>query len=796
MIKNYLKIAWGNLLKNKVFSLINITGLAVGLTGFIVILLYLNYELSYDKWDPSLNRLYKISAQTDEEILEQTPAPLSGFLKENLPGIEATTTMQPSGDYGVLIAAGEKILYQLGSVEADSSFFKVFPYKIIIGNPETAMDRPNAIVISKDLSNKLFGNTNPIGKVIKIFNAFENEVTAVMELPDKPSHLDVQFVWRSPYEKENNHWLNYSYQTYIKTTQPGNIAVIEAKANSSYYQSQLKKGNETLEAYRKAGHKAGLFTEAVNELHNFPKQGNSNFTTVSVLLLLALLLLIAGAINFSNLSIAASARRSKEVGIRKVLGSGRRQLIFQFMIEIAMQCIISLGLALLMVNMVLPYFNQAFNIQISFLHAANAGAIALQITICLLLVIILAGLYPSLYLSGFNIIKVLKGNNASGTQGVRFRNILIVVQFAFAAFFITGTLVIRHQMRFMQKKDKGFSDEQVMRIEAIQKTREQGFETTRNILMGIAGVQNVSKTTMVPGDKMADTSTAAFKHAGNEYRMASVKVSNDYFNTLQIPLIKGRMFNNSYADENTRSAIINETAAKKLNLKDLSGAFISFPNCDSLPIQIVGVVKDFNVAGYENTVQPVVFTVNNKACMYQSGGGILVKINGNQVKQTTAAIEQAWKKIEPDFPPRFSFLDENFQQLFSTYTRLEKIINFFTLTAIFISVMGLFALTAFLTGQRRKEISIRKVLGAGLTDLASLLSKDFVVLVVIAVSIALPVGWWAANLWLQGFAYRVSLSWWLFVTAALIIIFIAVLTVSLQTIKAAIANPVNSLRSE
>ena len=365
-----------------------------------------------------------------------------------------------------------------------------------------------------------------------------------------------------------------------------------------------------------------------------------------------------------------------------------------------------------------------------------------------------------------------------------------------AAFFVTGALVINRQMHFMQTKNKGFSDEQVMRIEATQKTRDDGFETTKNTLLTIPGVQYVSKTTAVPGDEFSDTSTVAFKHEGKEYRLASVKVSTDYFNSLQIPLLNGRMFNNSYADQNTKSAIINETAAKKLNLGNPLGAYLSLTDCDSLPIQIVGVVKDFNISGFENPVQPVLFTIGNNACMYQSGGGLLIKINSNQMKQTIAGIEQAWKGIEPDFPARFSFLDENFQQLFSSYSRLEKIINFFTLTAILISLMGLFALTSFLIGQRKKEISIRKVLGAGVSDLTSLLTKGFALLLAIAVCIALPLGWWATNKWLESFAYRVSLDWWMFAAVAIIIIFIALLTISLQTIKAATASPVKNLRTE
>lgn len=798
MLKNYFKTAWRNLLKSKTYSIINIAGLAVGLASFIVILLYLNYELSYDKWDNSLKKVYKISARTDEDILQATPAPLSSFLKQKSPEIEAATAVLPGGDFEVLLNAGDKKIYQTGSIEADSSFLKVFPYKIIKGNAATALDKPNAIVISSELSQKLFGNRDPIGKTIKIFMfiTFENEVTAVMQESDKPSHLNVQFIYRSPFEKQSRFWENFSYETYVKTKQVMPVEKLENNVDRIYYNERLKKDNQSFEDFRKAGHQAGLFVDAVQNLHNFPKHGSTNFSTVSVLLVLAILLLIAGAINFSNLSIAVSVRRAKEVGVRKVLGSGQRQLLWQFMSEIAFQCLISLGLAVLLVNLALPYFNREFNINISFLQSGNALSVSAQIALCLLIVIILSGLYPSVFLSYFNTTKVLKGDYSRGKKGMRFRNALIILQFTVSAFFIIGTLIISRQMHFMQTKDKGFSGEQVMRIQVTQKTRDDDFETVRNTLFGIPGVQYVSKTTTVPGDKVTDTSTIPFKYSGKEYRMASVKVSGDYFKTLNIALLHGRLFNNSYADENTRSAIINETAARKLNLANPMGATISFPFCDSVQIQIVGVVKDFNVMSFESSVQPVVYTIGNKACIFQSGGALLVKLNSKHMQQSIASIEKVWKNIEPDFPIRYSFLDDNFQKLFVAYIRLQKIISFFAAAAIFISVMGLFALTAFLTSQRTKEIGIRKVLGAGFGDLASLLSKDFIRLVVLAVVISLPLAWLAADKWLQNFAYRINISWWMFMIAALIVIAIAIITISLQTIKAAIANPVKSLRTE
>src|SRR5690554_5404607 len=795
MLRNYFKTAYRNLLKNKTHGIINISGLAVGLAGFLVILLYLNHELSYDTWDDELKRIYKISERTDDDILELTPAPLAEFLVSNAATVEAATRIAPSGSYEVLLSVGDKKIYQSGSVEADSSFFKVFPYRMVSGDAATALNMPNAMVISQAVAKKLFGDEDPIGKAVTVYSYFDCIVTAVIHEPETPSHLEAEVVYRAPYEKSNTFWQNYSYQTYVKTHVELPVAELEKDLDQLYYEQRLK-NDLSFTDFRKKGHQAGLFVDAVQDLHNFPKHGSSDFPTISVLLLLAVLLLVQGTINFSNLSLAGSIRRAKEVGVRKVLGSNRGQLIWQFMGETSIQCVIALAIALLLVNLILPSFNHEFGLSLSLFQSPDLTSLALQVAICLLIIIVLSGLYPAVFLSRYNANQVLKGNHPKGTRGAGFRNALIVVQFAVSTFFIIGTLVISRQMEYMQTRDKGFTGEQVMRLEATQQIRDAQFEAVSQTLLNIPGVQYVSKTTHVPGDSFNDTTTVNFNHAGTGYRMASVKVSTDYFKTLDIDLVEGRMFDHSYTDQHTRNAIVNETAAKKLNLEESLGANITFPYCDSIPVQIVGVVKDFNVSGFENNIQPVAYTIGNVACMWPSGVSLLLKLEGNSLQQTIAAVEQAWQSIDPDYPIRYSFLDENFEKLFASYVRLQKVINFFAVTAIAIAAMGLFSLTAFLIGQRTQEIGIRKVLGAEVHDLSLLLGKDFIRLILIAVVIVIPLGWWAAGTWLESFAYRIELNVWTFLIAAMALIGMALLTVGIQTTKAALANPVESLRSE
>jgi putative ABC transport system permease protein len=791
-----IKIAWRNISKSKIYSAINILGLAVGLCSFMLILLYLNFELNYDKWDPELKKAYRVSLISKGDILPNTPAPLANFLKENIKEVEAATAIQPYDDYEVLLDANGKKIFQKGMVEVDSSFLQVFPYQLIVGDAKTALNAPDAVVISKDLSEKLFGPSNPIGQTIKVYNAFNVTVTGIMQKPEGPSHLYAELLMRMPYEKRNKFWSNVSYQTYIKLNAPLNQSRLDDEISRFYYDDQLKKDGKSFEAYKQTGQPTSLYTDAVADIHNFPKHGQSNFKTVTILLALAILLLLAGAINFSNLSIAKSIGRAKEVGVRKVLGSGKTRLIFQFMTEIGLQCLISLLIAILIVGLSLPYINDFFQVNLSFWqHGQNLSLIG-QVSLCMLLVILLSGLYPSLFLTRFNTAKVLKGDYSTGTKGRFFRNSLIVVQFMVTGFFISVILIINGQLNYLQSKDKGFSDKQVMRIEATQKSREDNFDLVKNTLHAIPGVESIAKTTQVPADNTLDTTTYSFTVNAKEYRMSSVKVSADYFKTLQIPIIKGRLFNDSYSDQNTRSVILNETAAGRLHTDDPIGKTITYAHCDSVPMQIVGIVKDFNVLGFETAMQPVVYTIGNQACVYQSGGAILLKLNTPNIKQTVAAIDQAWKTLEPDFPLRYSFIDDNFQKLFTSYLRLQKVITFFAGIAIVIAVMGLFSLTAFFARQRSKEISIRKVLGATVFNLTALLSREFLILVLISVVVISPLAWWAMHQWLQTFTYRINLNISYFISSGILVITLALLTVSFQAIKAALANPVKNLRDE
>ncbi len=796
MLKSYIVTALRNLRHNKWHVYINIGGLAVGLASFTVILLYLNYELSYDKWAPSLKQVYKVSMREHEDILPMTPAPMASFLAQHAPGVESATSVMPAGDYEALIANGRQKIYQRGLVTTDSTFLKVFPYTLVRGDAATALNQPNAIILSEEVSRKLFGNADPMGAPVKLFNQIDAVVTGILKEPETPSHLMVKMVMRDPAGRQNIFWQNYSFQTYIKLRHPMAAGPRDEQINRVFYDGHLKNDNQTFRQYEKAGPATTLFSDAVADIHNFPRHGESQFTITIVLLVLAVFILIAGAINFSNLALARAMTRAKEVGVRKVLGSGRIQIITQSLLEIAVQCVISLSLALLLVKMVLPYFSSQFNLPVNFFQRGQFLSLGAQLSVCLVMIILVAGVYPAVFLSGFRTAEVLKGKYTRGTGGRLFRNGLLVVQLSLSVLFITGVIVVNRQVSYMQHQYLGFEPSRVMRIEATQKTRDTDFPQVRNKLLSIPGVEYVAKSTTVAGDWRNDTTTREFRCDGKKFRLNSSKVSADYFSVMNIQLLQGRLFSDLHPEDPGHSAIINETALHKLGVANPTGKLIYFSGCDTIPYTIVGVVKNFHVQGFQHAVEPSIYTISNNACEFRSGGAILVRVSTDHVQQTLAGMQAAWKNIEPDFPIRYSFLDQDFQQLFTEYIRLERVIFFFSIISLIITGVGLFALTSFLCRQRVKEVGIRKVLGASVTGVAALLSRDFLKILAISIVIALPIAGWALNKWLEGFAYRISMSWWIFAMAGLITIGLTLLTVCIQALRAAGANPVKSLRTE
>lgn len=795
MFRNYCKTAFRSLLKNRFTSFVNIGGLAISLASFLIILLYLNYELSYDQWDSSLQRVYRISKHSESNFANnQAPAPLAPLLQEHMSEIVAYTRIQPSGNYEALMSYGDKKIFQKDVVMADSGFLQVFPYRLLAGNAATAFLQPGSALITEELSHKLFGKSNPIGKVIMMYNEVPFTVTGIIAIPETPAHFKASAIMRNP--RMFNGWGNMSYVSYVRLGKDMTVADLEDKVNHTFYDFHEKTGAQSYAEYLKAGHKPSLLIDAVKNIHNFPRFGKSSFKTTMILFVLAGLLLLSGALNSSNLSLVRTLQRSREVGVRKVMGSSRSQVLAQFLTEVSLQCLLGLMLAAILCMLTLPVFNKTFGLSLSFFRQMQSFDMLWQCGVALIAIVLISGLYPAVMFARQSAVSVLKGNFSMGVTGRRFSHSLIVVQFAVSVFFIVSVLVMAHQMNFMKHRDIGFNPNQVVQIEAMQSTREENFARTRTRLLLIPGVQNVSKTTAVPGNEHVDTSSTTFTYGGEPKMLTSVRVSSDYFLTLGMQVLLGRMFSDAHPEDQDNTAVINESAAKALGVKDPIGSRISYAECDSVPYEIVGVVKDFQVQGFDSYVRPTLYSISNAHCSYQSGGALMVKVNTANLDKTLADIQKLWGTVEPGIPLRYSFLDDNFQQLFSGYNRVRYIIYVFTVISIFISVMGLLALTIYITEQRTKEIGIRKVLGASMGSIVALLSKDFLILVILSIVVATPVAWYLLERWLRDFAYHVQVSWLLFALAAIGALLIAFATVGLQALRAGSANPVESLRAD
>jgi putative ABC transport system permease protein len=796
MLRTYLKTSIRNLLKFKAYTAINIGGLGIALAAFLMLLLYLNYELSYDRWSPDMGRAYRVTLKTGTNFNDDpTPAPLAPFLAQRVPGITAASRIQAAGSWEVLVGTTEKQVFLKDFVSADSGFFSVFPYRLVQGDPATVFSTQGNVALSQETATLLFGRENPIGKTVLLYNKVPAKVTGVFAAPSTPTHFGASVIMRDKWvEQSSDNWQNFSYTTYLQTRPGMTEAELSDRINRVYYDARIKKDNLSYDAYRRAGHEPVLVTERVTDIHNFPKAGGGHFSTTLSLFILAILLLVSGAINFSNLSLVKSFQRAKEVGVRKVLGSSPLQIRLQFLIEVGLQCLGALVLSLLLVRLALPAFDSAFGLDI---HLGTGGVIwklAWQLALALVLISVVSGLYPSLVLSRFRPVKVLKGESG-GAMNRSFSSTLTVVQFAVSVFFICCVVVVALQMHFMKTRDLGLNTAQVVRVGTEQRIWDKGFEATRRQLLDIPGVEYVSKTTVVPGTEGLDTATNSFLHEGKEYRFVSERVSEDLFATLSVPAVQGRLFSYDHPEDEDNTAIINETAAKALGAAGVVGSSIQFKDC-ATPYQIVGVVRDFHVQGFETKVQPALYSISNSHCGYQSGGSILLRIRASRTPQVLASLTQAWKTIDPGVPLRYTFMDEDFANLLKSYTRLESIILLFAGISILIALVGLLALAAYVSQRRTKEIGIRKVLGAGLLDLTGLLTRQFTFLVAIGILVAVPLAWYALHRWLDGFAYHISLSVWVLMGAGGAAFLLSVLTVGLQALRAARANPMKSLRMD
>lgn len=816
MLRNYFKIVWRNLMKNKTFSFINIFGLSIGLTCCLLIALYLNYELSYDKQHPDGNRIYQLGTtfvkQNEEHPMPNTPAPMAGMMQQEFPEIEETVRLLGLfGEDKTLIRYNENnnaavSFYENKGYLADPAFFRFFQYNFTEGNPAHALDNPNTVVLSEEIATKLFGKQPALNKVIHVSSGTNGEndvtVTGVFKPSHAPSHIAGRFFMAfkggamEQYSlRSNNLAYNNMFFTYLKLKKGADAGKLEAKFPAFI----TKYAGNDLKA---AGFYKKQFLTALTDIHLSEKTKDNvtppgSMTYLYILGSIALFALLIACINFMNLSTARSSKRSTEVGIRKVLGAGKGSLIKQFLGESLLMSMIAFVFAILLTILCLPAFSAASGKEL-YLSVNDHAWILAGFFVLSVLTGFIAGLYPAFYLSSFKPVRILKSKFSSSLAAVSVRKGLVVFQFIISAILIISSVVIANQMSYMRSKDLGFSKDQEIVIPFRSKTARATYASLKTELTKLAEVKSAGASTYYPG--IFNPSDISIYKEGQDVNSAQVtkmnNVDESFIQTAGIQLSAGRLFSKEFPGDTTRSVILNEEAVAKLGFTSPQEAVgkTVYTGAGGLAnsLEIVGVVKNFHFEDLHRPITPYGFGLNNKPD-YQY---LLVHAHTSDMASLISRITQTWQKLNPSEPLEYNFLDEQFQKNYQAQDRLADMVKYFTIIAILISCLGLFGLAAFSAEQRTKEIGIRKVLGASVSNLVVLISKDFIKLVLIAIVLASPVAWWVMNKWLQDFAYRTNITWTVFVLSALIACLIAFVTVSTQAIRAALSNPVKSLRTE
>jgi putative ABC transport system permease protein len=794
MLKNYFKIAVRSLWRHTTFSFINIIGLAVGMSACFLIFLYVRFETSYDDFHTKADRIYRIvtDTKTPSEIIKQgaTTTPIAINVKRDFPEVEDAVRLSQDG---FLVHKGDVKFQEKNSVLADSTLFKVFDFQLISGNKNTALREPMSIVLSQSASKKYFGNSNPLGQQVQLTGASINAtITGVMkDIPENSQIKADMFVSLSSAKQiygqptQDSEWTNHNYYTYILLKPHTDAKALEAKFPAFM---EFHHGAEA----KKLQMQDYLSLEPFRDVYLKSKRDGfetGNINNVRIFSVIAIFILLIACINFINLTTARSAERAKEVGIRKVVGGARFQLATQFIVESVIICFLAFLVSLLLCSLLLPLFNQLAGKQIS------TGILNHPFNIIILFLLsfgigILAGFYPSLVLSSFKPVSVLKGRFSTGTRGLILRKSLVVFQFTISIVLIVGTIVVYTQLNYMRNQDLGFNKDQTMIIET---NFDKNKDVFKQSLSSIPGVIAASFSSSVPGGGNNSAYSKMENKAGDiqKTNLDLYFVDFDYINQFQFKIVAGRAFSRDFKTDSTQAMVINESAARSLGYtspKDAVGR-----NFDQWGRKgkIIGVLKDFHYKSLQQNIRPLVMRYEPWGL-----GLISIKVSSANLPSVIKAIESKWNTIIPNRPFDYYFLDEFFDKQYRAEDRFGNLFTNFAMLAIFISCLGLLGLASYSTIQRTKEIGVRKVLGASVSNIVNLLSIEFIKLILIALVIAAPLAWFGMHAWLQDFAYRTSITWWVFALAGLTAIMIAFLTISFQAIKAALANPVKSLRTE
>lgn len=800
MLKNYFKLAFRNIRKHKFFSAINILGMSIGVAACLLILLYVVDELSYDRFHKNADRIFQIGLHGrigDQDIMTaNTCPPMADALVKEVPGVEQATRIArfwgaPTLKYADKVFTEEKIFH------ADSNFFNFFSFHLIEGDPNTALQEPNTVVLTEKIARKYFGDESPVGKLITVGGMQAYKVTGVT--PDAPtnSHFSFNILLSaaSAEQMQRPVWLNNFLFTYILVDQKTSIEAIESKFPAlvaKYVGPEVERFmGVTMDEMRKQGGEYGYYTTKLTDIHLRSKsrddlQPGGNITYIYFFSGIGVFIILIACINFMNLSTARSAGRAKEVGLRKTLGSLRGQMIRQFLAESIIYSVIAVVVALVLCYFLLPQFNLMAGKQLGFEVFANPTFVMAIITLTVFVGIV-AGSYPAFYLTSFSVVDVLKGQVRAGIKSKGVRSTLVVFQFALSIFLIIFTGTIYQQITYMQERNLGIDEHNVLILPNAGRLGD-GRSAFKNTLLEKTGIVSASYTNnSFPGVN----NTTVFKSAGSEqdHIMGVYYADYDHQDVMRFELKEGRYFSRDFPSDSS-AILLNEAAVREFGFTNpLESEVIYNDNNKKENLRVIGVFKDFNFESLKSKIRPLAIRLTDDS--YQ----LMVRYEGSPA-EAVSSVETIWKQQAPGEPFDYKFLDESFDQLFRSEQRMGQLFTVFSALAIFIACLGLFALAAFMSEQRTKEIGIRKVMGASTTGLTLMLSREFTKLVIIAFLPAALIGWFVADSWLNEFAYRVDLNPLLFIGSGLIATAIAWMTVSFQSIKAAASNPVNSLRYE
>jgi putative ABC transport system permease protein len=797
MIKNYVRLAWRNLRKNKIYSAINIVGLSVGLAVFWLMALYIGDELSYDRAGVNSDRLYRVVHTAEWPNggfrLAPTAAPFAAALKKDYPEIEEAARIDREG--GGTLIYGDKKIKADDAIFADNSILSMFRWPFIAGDAATALSTPHSIVLTRGLAEKLFGRAeDAINKTVTFQNDVPSQVTGVMEDVPANSHLTFSAL-RSMPPPAAEKWQDFYVYTYVLLRKGANVGQLENRL-AGFYDNHLK-------AVMGNGITYHLQLQPLPSIHlhsnlSYEVSENSDMRRIWLFSAIALLVLVIAVINYINLATARSSVRVREIGVRKVVGAGKGQLLGLFLSESVFFALLAAALAVLLMSLLMPAFNILSGKDLSI---GRFGIVPTFIVLGIftLLTGLAGGIYPAFFLSGFKMIPALKGQQGDQASTILFRKSLVTFQFVITLFLIAGSSILYLQLHFMQNKDLGFNKDQILTFHLNNPAVREHIEDLKTQLLQDPSIEAVSGSSIVIGNNSIGSNGFRFEENGQispTSRMAQdFFVDADYLPTMQIQLVQGRNFSAAMPTDKYGALLVNETLVKTLGWKDPIGkrVQIEIGNGETGEAKVIGVVKDFNIYSLQHKIEPLLLAMPP---VFREEDNVYVRVGRSKVSQALSHIKTVFRRFDAATPFEYRFLDENFSRQYAAEERQGRLLLIFTVLAILIACMGLFGLVTFSVGQRTKEIGVRKVLGASVTGIVLLVSKELIKPVLIGILISTPLTWYAMHRWLEGFAYHVHISIWIFLAAGLLAVIIAMITVGWKAMRAAQDNPVKSLRTE